>query len=166
MKKHFIFSFFAVILFSAITSAQPAETDANAVRTAEGNFIKRQFKVTNNPAQDKTDQFEITSIGSVTFTTSNTVDGTTNSYKHTQKITLQLFPAGNKTGTYLLNFYPENQNIPEAASYTDGTLNIYYPLSMLSTVKESLEKALAAKKKVFVKVTQKPNGYREGTLAF
>ncbi len=167
MKKHFFSTFCGLVLFSAAAFSQkPTETDANAATSQDGRSAKKQFQVTNNPQQDKVDQFDIVSMGSLTFTTSNTVDGSTNSFNHSQKITMQLFPAANKTGTYFLNFYAEDQNIPEAASYADGVLNIYYPLSMLQTIKESLEKALATKKKVQVKVTQKTTGYREGTLVF
>lgn len=165
MKKQFFSTLCAIALFSVAASAQASETDANAVRNGGGDS-KKQFQVKSNVTEDKIEQFEIANIGSLTFSASNTVDGSSNSFRHVQKITIQLFPAGNKPGTYMLNFYQDGQNIPEAATSASGMVNLYYPLSVMPALKESLDKALAAKKKVIVKVTQKTDGYREATLVF
>ncbi len=161
MKK--LFFYLLCITVSALNvSAQPTETADVSKGSAPG---KMAFKVFNSPAQEKTDQFDLQGLGATTFTASNTTDGTTNSYKHSLQIVVALIPV-NKTVTsnYQLNFYSTNDNIQQAATYLDGTLNIYYPVAVYDDIRTKLEQAFAAKKKVTVKVIQKPNGYREGTL--
>jgi hypothetical protein len=152
----------AIGLLSA--SAQPTDVDIGSKLPA------RQFKVYNNPTTDKNDQFEIQSLGGTTFLASNTVDGTANSYKHTLQINMSLIPIKTTSvpagANFQLVFYSELQPVQQAATYTDGVLNIYYPISFYDGVREKLEQALLAKRKVYVKVVQKPNGYREGTLIF
>ena len=41
----------------------------------------------------------------------------------------------------------------QAATYSDGTLNIYYPVAVYDDIRTKLEQAFAARKKVTVKVT-------------
>lgn len=125
------------------------------------------FKVHNNPAQDQTDQFDIQGMGGSSFTVSNTADGSANSYKHALNVVLSLIPV-NKTGysSFELNFYSPGENIQQAANYKDGVLHIYYPVSLYTDIRTRLEQAFAARKKVTVKVVQKPTGYREGSLQF
>jgi hypothetical protein len=73
-----------------------------------------------------------------------------------------------KTGnsSFQLVFYSDPTGLPQAASYKEGFLNIYYPISFYDGIREKLEQAIANKKKVYVKVVQKTNGYREGSLIF
>lgn len=161
MKKYF-FSFLCIAFLSSVSvSAQDSETIISRVKP-QGQQI---FKVYNNPTRDKTDQFEIQGLGGTTFTTSNTIDGTANSYKHSLQIIVALTPV-NKTGNnnFQLIFYSPNDNIQQAATYNDGTLNIYFPVAVYDDIKTKLEQSFAARKKVTVKVIQKTNGYREGTL--
>jgi hypothetical protein len=158
MKKYLA----SVAVFSLfITSnlfAQSNETTPGTV-----NPQSRIFKVYNNPKDEKTDQFDITGFGGTSFTASNTADGTANSYHHNVQIIVGL--TTNKAGNnFQLNFYSSATNIQQAASYTDGTLNIYYPIELYDAIRTKLEQAFSAKKKVTLKVVQKPNGYREGTL--
>ena len=162
MKKLFITGLCVTVL--ALTAfSQP--TDGNGNRSG-----MRAFKVYNNPSSDKTDQFEIQSVGGTTFMASNTADGTTNSYNHTLQINMSLVPVKTNStpsnANFQLIFYSESQQIQQAATYADGSLSIYYPISFYDGVREKLEQAFAARKKVYVKVVQKPNGYREGTLVF
>ena len=161
MKKHFFYTL--CIALAGTVSASGQESDATNSRIKPN--IQKIFKVYNNPMKDKTDQFEIQGIGGTTFTASNTSDGTAESYKHSLQIVVALTPV-NKTGNnnYQLIFYSPNDNMQQAATYSDGTLNIYYPVAVYDDIKTKLEQAFAARKKVSVKVTQKPNGYREGTL--
>lgn len=163
MKKYFFYTFCIALLGPAMVSAQPNETSPTKL-LIDGSG-QRVFKVYNNPLQDKTDQFEIQGLGGTTFTASNTSDGTTDSYKHSLQIVVTLIPA-NKAGNnnFRLIFYSLNDNIQQAATYSDGTLNIYFPEAVYEDIKSKLEQAFAARKKVTVKVIQKPNGYREGTL--
>lgn len=123
------------------------------------------FKVYNNPDKDQADQFDIQALGSTSFTASNTADGSANSYKHALQVILTLVPVNRTAGSnFQLCFYAPGENIQQAATYKDGTLNIYYPVTLYEDIRTRLEQALAAKKKVTVKVVQKTNGYREGTL--
>ena len=162
MKKYFVFALNIVVLGTGNISAQASDKASDNVPTLGRTLI---FKVNNNPSQEKTDQFEIQSLGGTTFTASNTTDGSTNSYKHSLQIIVGLIPA-NKSGNnnFQLNFYSSADNIQQAATYNDGTLNIYYPVTVYDAIRTKLEQAFAARKKVMVKVIQKPNGYREGTL--
>ena len=148
----------AIALFGTLQLyAQPVET------TGTMPTVTRVFKVYNNPTQEKTDQFDITGIGGTTFVASNTADGTANSFLHNVQVIVKLNTS--KAGSdFQLNFYSSPNNVQQAATYTDGVLNIYYPVELYDAVRTRLEQALAAKKKVTVKVVQKPNGYREGTL--
>ena len=158
MRKYLICLSLVVITGNIKVSAQPLEavpgTSTNATRA---------FKVYNNPTTDKTDNFDITGFGGTTFTASNTADGTTNSFNHNVQIVVAL--TSSKAGNnFQLNFYNSPSNIQQAATYTDGTLNIYYPVQLYDAIRTRLEQAFAAKRKVSVKVVQKTNGYREGTL--
>jgi len=155
MKKFFLICT-AILMLSAHLFAQNSETNNSGAGT-------RVFKVYNNPKEEKTDQFEITGFGATTFTASNTADGTTNSFNHNVQIILGLTSA--KAGNnFQLNFYSSSNNIQQAATYNEGVLNIYYPVELYDAVRTKLEQAFTARKKVTVKVVQKPNGYREGTL--
>lgn len=163
MKKY-LFCFLCIVLIGSISvSAQESETIIPRAKPI-GQQI---FKIYNNPTQDKTDQFDIQGIGGTTFTSSNIIDGTANSYKHSLQIFVALTPV-NKTGNsnFQLIFYSPSDNIQQAATYKDGALNIFYPVGVYEDIKSKLEQAFAARKKVTIKVIQKTNGYREGTLIF
>ncbi len=161
MKKHFFSALCIALIGSASVSAQEGDDKNSRIKPN----IQKVFKVYNNPTKDKTDQLEIQGIGGTTFTASNTSDGTAESYKHSLQIIVALTPV-NKTGNnnYQLIFYSPTDNIQQAATYSDGTLNIYYPVAVYDDIKTKLEQAFAARKKVMVKVIQKTTGYREGTL--
>jgi hypothetical protein len=159
MKKYSFYSLLAALLISFNLSAQQSETN-----NGNSSNLPRVFKVYNNPSQEKTDQFEITGFGGTTFTASNTADGTANSFNHNVQIILGLNSAKAVSTNFQLNFYSGTNNIQQAASFSDGTVNIYYPVALYDAVRTKLEQSFAAKKKVTVKVVQKPNGYREGTL--
>jgi hypothetical protein len=161
MKKYFFYSVCIAFLGATGVSAQNAESQFSAENPKSNRIAFKPVQ----PTQDKTDLFEIQSIGGTTFTASNTSDGSANSFKHSLQVVMTLVPV-NKTGitSFQLNFYSENDNIQQAATFTDGVLNIYYPVAVYEDIRIKLEQALAARKKVTVKVTQKTNGYREGVL--
>ena len=167
MKKYFFYISCPLLFISFAVCAQ--NEPASRTSTPDPVLSKRVFKVYNNPDQDKTDQVEVQGPGGITFTTSNTADGTTNSYKHSPQINLTLIPVKNGisgTNSIQLVFYSPTENIQQAASSGAGVLSIYYPLSMYDGIKEKLDQSIAAKKKIVVKVIQKTNGYREGSLIF
>jgi hypothetical protein len=130
------------------------------------NQAPKVFKI-RTFTKETDEQFEIQGIGGTTFTTSNTIDGTANSYKHSLQIVVGLIPV-NKTGniSFQLTFYSPNDNIQQAAIYADGKVNVYFPEAVYEDIRTKLEQAFAAKKKVTLKVIQKKEGYREGTLVF
>ncbi len=156
MKKKLFFTFCTVCLVSAFAMAQN--------ESLAGSTSKAMYKA-QNPAQDKTDIFEVTGTGGATFTTTNISDGTSSSYKHSLRIILALITKDNK-GHVNLVFYTEGDNMPYAAASENGALNVYYPRSMYESIKEKLDQWIAAKKKIQIKVIQKTDGYREGTLIF
>jgi len=161
MRKHFMLAFLSFLCFGLVVSAQN-DADLNTARNND-RLSKRMFKA-NNPLEDKTDMFEVTGVGGTVFTTSNTSDGTANSYKHSQKITLSLAVLNGKSNSFQLVFFSPDNEIPYSASFADGSLSIYFPISMYEEVKQKLDQSLAARKKVQLKVIQKKDGYREGTL--
>jgi len=163
MKKYFFYAIL-ISLFSTVNAAGQATEGATSSRTTI-TPAKRVFKVYNSLTEEKNDQFEIQGLGGTTFTASNMVDGSTNSYIHSLRIVVSLVPVI-KTGNpnFRLVFYSPSDNIQEAATYSNGTLNIYFPEAVYEDIKTKLEQAFATKKKVMVKVIQKPDGYREGTL--
>ena len=161
MKKRSVFVFLAMVVISGTVLAQGE--DPNVFTSADGRNTKRLMKVVN-PENDKTDLYEINAIGTTTFTTSNTADGSANSYKHSQKIIMSLQVPG-KPNTVQLVFFSANTDMPFAAAEESSKVNVYFPISLYTEIREKLEQSLAARKKVQVKVFQGKNGFREGTLA-
>lgn len=114
--------------------------------------------------EDKIDLIEVTGIGTSAFSTSNTFDGTTSSYKHSLKITVGLLTSGANKEGFQLVFYSPTELIPYAANSDAGVTYVYYPISLYDAIKLKLDQSFAAKKKVQLKVTQKKDGFREGVL--
>ncbi len=165
MKKYF-FYILSIGLFG-VTGAMAQQMDSQVTAASQGtNQGTRAFK-TKTFIQDTNEQFEIQGFGGTTFITSNIVDGTTNSYKHSLQIVVGLTPV-NKTGNiaFQLIFYSPNDNIQQAAVYADNKINVYFPEAVYEDIRTKLEQSFATKKKVTLKVIQKTDGYREGTLAF
>jgi hypothetical protein len=163
MKKQFMAMLLMTGIFSLNAGAQ-SEKDPNVFQSG-GVLTKRAFK-TDLPAADKTENFEVKAVSGVTISTSNTADGSQNSYKHALRITMDLMMSDVKAGNYRLVFYSEGENIPFAVSRQDGFVSIYYPVSIYSDIREKLDQAFASRKKVTIKVTEKTTGYREGILVF
>jgi hypothetical protein len=174
MKKHLFFTVCAVMLVSFFAVAQTDKEltvsrevkDPGLIIPGSGPVANRtQFKV-RNPSEDKTEVFDVTGTGGAVFASSNTADGTANSFKHSLRINLALIVANSKGNNFQLVFYSESENIPFAASAENGMFSVYYPMSMYESIKQKLDQYLASKKKIQLKVIQKTNGYREGTLTF
>src|SRR6267154_815327 len=105
MKKYLFYTP-GVLLFVVFTAtAQSNQSLAEAGKTDQPSSRMHIFKPTN-PLNDKTEQVDIIGMGVASFTTSNTEDGTLESYKHTQRVSINLVPAAGKAGTYQLIFYP------------------------------------------------------------
>lgn len=150
----------ALLFTSFLANAQKVVSVVDEVAGSGNNNSNRKGAVT----EDKTEIADITGLGSSTFSTSNTFDGTTKSYKHSLKITLELLTSAGKASNYQLVFYsPDDQQL-FAANSNAGVNYIYYPLSFYEGIKLKLEQSLSAKKKIQVKVTFKKDGFREGVL--
>lgn len=172
MKKHLFLTVCVVMLVSFFALAQTDKELTASREVKDPGLIltgpasqRMQFKV-RNPAEDKTELFDVTGVGGAVFTSSNTADGTVNSFKHSLRINLPLTVSNSKGSNFQLVFYSETENIPFAATVENGTFSVYYPLSMYESIKQKLDQYLPARKKIQLKVIQKTNGYREGTLTF
>ncbi len=164
MKKKAIAILMVAGILVTQVQGQPFEQDPNVIQN-KAAMGKRLFK-TEAPAADKTENFEVRSIGSVSFAASNTADGSANSYKHSLRITMSLVMTDPKAGNYQLVFYSAGENLPLAVSRDAGVVSIYYPAAVYTDIKEKLEQALLSRKKVTIKVTEKTTGFREGVLSF
>jgi hypothetical protein len=154
---------FAVTAFCQSSETIEAATQSKSMMDKVNS--KSTFKA-HNPKEDKTDMLTVTGIGSVSFATSNTSDGTSNSYYHSQRITMPLQVSYVKPVNVSLIFYSSGDKIPYAATSGDEGVNVYYPISLYEEIKQRLEQSLSAKKKVQLKVTQKTDGFREAVLLF
>jgi hypothetical protein len=165
MSKQVV-SFFAVMLIAVGVFGQSSETvtDAQAQKTFE-KLSSRAFKPAI-PNENKTDLFTVTGIGSVSFSTANTGDGTYNSYNHSQKIVMPLQVSSAKLIAVSLVFYSAGDKIPYAATVGDEGVTAYYPLNLYEEIRQRIEQGLAAKKKVQLKITQKTDSFREAVLIF
>ncbi len=164
MKRYFLF-LVSGLLFSSIAVFAQGGNEDRPVTLNDKAISTKVFKI-QNPAEDKTGIVTITGLAGATFTASNTADGSANSYQHAMRITLGLQPADNKLGNFQVVFYTETEKIPYAVTESEGMTSIYYPLSVYEGIRQRLEQAVAARKKVQVKVIQKKDGYREGSLIF
>ena len=165
MKKYVILSLAGLFFYSFSSQAQKADSDPNLIQTDDGRSLKRLFKI-QNVTEDKTEIIDIINTSNASFSASNMADGSAASYKHSLKITLALSTPASVKGSYQLVFYTINKNIPYAAATEGGVVTVFYPISMYDGIKQKLDQSFAAKKKVQLKVIQKTNGYREGTLMF
>lgn len=165
MKKYLFGSLIFMLLFSTVSIAQQSD---NATTQPPGNErlkLRKVFKP-DNPTVDKTDVIDITGMKGATFTVSNKADGSEYSYDQSLRIVLGLQPANNKSGDFQVVFYSPAEKIPYAVTQEGGMTTIYYPVATYEGVRQNLEQALAARKKVQLKIIQKTDGYREGSLIF
>ena len=139
---------------------------AQSSENVNGPVLERTIKFKpQNPDKDKIDMVTVTATKGATFTTSNTADGTKNSFNHSLRIILPLVTS-NKANEYQLVFYSESEDIPYAVGSSGNVLSLYYPISTYASIKEKLDLAIAGHKNIQLKVTQKTDGYREASLVF
>ena len=149
------------ILFSSLFAFSQNESLVDA-RTKSG---LGSFKATL-PTDDKTETIDITGSKLASISVSNTADGSLNSYKHALRIVLSLTNSNPRSAAIQLVFYANNESIQYAEFNDKGTINIYYPSEVYETIRQRLDESFNARKKVQVKIVEKTNGYREGTLIF
>ena len=130
--------------------------------------------VTNTPvttippiAKDKDDLVEISGITGTGFTAYNNYDGSPASYNQLLEISIGLIPVvPGGSYNFALIFYSPAEKISQAAYYDQGVLEIFYPLAMYGDIKDKINQSLHDNKKIYVRVIQKVNGYREGSIIF
>ena len=96
-----------------------------------------QFKP-QNPTADKSETISVTGTRAASFSTSNTADGSANSYKHSLRVTVPL-NTNSKTNDFQLVFYSENENIPYAVLQNGSTISIFFPMSVYESITEQLK---------------------------
>ncbi|MDZ4795168.1 MAG: hypothetical protein SGI83_12885 [Bacteroidota bacterium] len=168
MKKYFIY-LLAAGLFSATTASSQADANANLNQASNGGGTGEKAFKTRMIREATNELFEIQGMGGTTFTSSNTMDGTSNSFKHSLQILIGLVPVAktpNPTISFQLIFYSPNDNIQQAATSLENKVNIYFPIAVYDDIRSKLEQTFTARKKVTIKVVQQTNGYREGTIVF
>ncbi|HMU46110.1 MAG TPA: hypothetical protein PKC72_07070 [Chitinophagaceae bacterium] len=163
MKRKFIITTGFLIMVCYALNAQ--KTDAAGGGGTDEKNSKLVFK-SRNSTEDRELTLDILSTGNASFSVSNTSDGTVKSYEHALRITVPLTVSNKKEGSFQLVFYKDGENMPYAVNQEPGMTTIYYPLSVYDEIKQKLEQAIAAKKKVQLKVVQRTAGYREATLIF
>jgi hypothetical protein len=153
-----------IVMSVFITGLAEAQDPMGNIITGSNGGTRIAFKA-QNPSQDKTDILTVTGVDGAVFTTSNTADGTPNSYNHNLRITVSLV-TNVKSSRYQLVFYSSGEDMPYAAATDNNVVSVYFPVSAYESIKQKLDQSLAARKTVQLKVTQKTDGYREGTLVF
>lgn len=152
--------------FCFVSWSQPAKIVADEpVNVIDGEINTPLFKA-RQPQEDKVETIDVSGLGQTTYTVSNMVDGSVKSYDHALRIVVSLNTLGGKTSSCQLVFYSAADKIQQAATFDNGQISIYYPVSVYESIRVRLEQALTARKKVQIKVTQKTTGYREGVLIF
>jgi len=148
--------------FASISNAQNVIIEE--VRTNQATLLpkKMEFKPTQQ-ISDNVETIELISLGAPTIKISNTADGTSGSYDHALLISYPLVLAGGKTG-YKLCFYNTSDKMPYSVETKAGVTSIYFPASILEFIKNGIDQALATKKRIFIKLTQLTNGYREAVI--
>ena len=158
--------FAAGISLASVCMAQKSEVDMNPPGTiSDATLQKRAFKAAQ-PSADKFDSWDVTALGQTTYSATNVMDGSVNSFQHTLRVVVGLTTPAFKTGTCQLVFYGTDEKIQQAAALENGVVSIYFPLAVYESMRSRIEQALTARKKVQVKMTQKTNGFREGVLVF
>ena len=139
--------------------------------------VEKEFKIDNNqfnkprqafkviPAEEKSELFDIIGIGAVSISVSNIADGTPNSYNHNSRVTIPLVIAANK-GVFQIVFYNNSDLVPYSIEKEGLVNSVFIPVTFFDIVRAKLEQAVAAKKKVQLKVSSKKDGYREAVLQF
>jgi len=143
-----------------------AQTDDRSGSTNSKTALQAKLKAGNMVANDQSEVLNITGVNSFVFTVSNLADGTEKSFHHNQRIVVSLNISESKSEKYQLVFYSNDDRLPFAVASDLSSFSIYYPIHLYESIKTKLEQAIAAKKKVQLKIVRKMDGYREGSLIF
>jgi hypothetical protein len=160
-------SLFTSLLFSQTPGAGTKDGDINKTFTL-GKSQQKQTEALNtrNKAEDKLDILDITGLAGSVFSTMNYPDAVSQNSNASLKITLSVLTGPTKAGGYQLVFSPDSEKTPYAVETKTGITSVFFPINTFEVINQKLEQAMAQKKKVQLKITQNPNGYREGLLVF
>ncbi|HEV7780346.1 MAG TPA: hypothetical protein VGO58_03720 [Chitinophagaceae bacterium] len=155
--------------FTTLSFAQPGNdgtlTPQAAITPGKTQQKQTEAMSNRNKNEDKLDVLEITGIGGSVFTTMNYPDISSKGMANaTLKVSLSVLTGPTKATGYQFVFTPENEKIPSAVETQNGVTSVFFPVNLYETINHKLETALAQKKKVQLKITQNPNGYREAIL--
>jgi hypothetical protein len=163
MQYNRLFLVLSFVSVSLVGMAQvPAERE---LKMEGGQFTKPRQFFKAQPAEDKTESFDVVGYGSISILVANTADGSPSSYNHNARLTMPITIAGGKTNFQIV-FYNTSDLVPYSVEREAAINSVFIPLSMYDVVRTKLEQAVAAKKKVQLKVTSKKDGYREAVLQF
>lgn len=167
MKKILSVIVFLTISASGFSQNGSYELDPSAVNANKSNTKNQIALSTRSVKDDKIDLIEVTGLGGTTFSALNLPDGTSaRGDRYSLKITMSLLTGANKSSGYQLVFNPDGEKSTYAVEVKDGITSINFPQFTFEVIRQKLEQSLAAKKKVQLKITQNPSGFREGVLVF
>lgn len=147
---------------------KPPPANTTTVITPENTPVNNTpVATTPTIVKDKDDMIEISGITGTVFTSYNNYDGSPASYNQLLQISIGLLPVmPGGSYNFSLIFYSPADKISQAAYYDQGVLNIFYPLAMYGDIKDKISQSLHDNKKIYVRVIQKIDGYREGSIIF
>ena len=153
--------FFLALSFSThsflFAQSQSQMTDEMVVRQKEGMLFKAS-KLTS----PQLEILEVVGLGMPSFTVSNMADGTQDSYSHSLRVTYSLQINGGRAGFQVV-FYGLNDKIPYAVAQEGNLTSVFMPYQVHEHLKGRIEQALAARRKVQLKINLLPSGLREAT---
>lgn len=154
--KASLYAFLFLSPFIVFSQGNPNEEKQFIPESQKGAQVFKHARVLN----DQTETIEVTGLSSPTFTVSNLVDGTAESFNHKLRITYTLQTTGGK-GSYQLVFFGDDEKVPYAVNAENGVTTIYMPYVVHDHLKSKLDQSLSAKKKVQLKITSLTTGVRE-----
>lgn len=152
-----------ILSCSAISYAQSSQKEDKQFNSEDqkGVPVFKYARVLN----DQSDVFEVINISAPTFSTSNIVDGTAESFNHKLRVAYNLQLNGSK-GSFQLVFFGEDEKVPFAVNTENGLTTIYMPYVVHDNFKSKLDQAISARKKVQVKINLLTSGKREVVWLF
>ena len=151
----FFFNFLVQNLF--ISHGQSQLTNETFSLTKDEMLFKAAR--VSSPQQEVLD---VVGLGLPIFSVSNIADGTSASFLHNLRIAYPLQIGGGRNGFQLI-FYGINDKIPYAVAQEGDLTSVYLPYQVHEHLKGRIEQALAARRKVQLKINLLPSGLREAT---
>ncbi len=166
MKKYLLILVCIISVCNISSFGQATDIDPASIKNGvKVRNNKGEYYGIINPSKDINNEYIITGTTIASFSVSNKADGSSNSFKHTQRVVLNLVTA-NKNDKLELVFYAGADEMPYTVNQVKELISAYYPISMYESIKQKLDESLSSKKKVILKVEMKTDGYREAQLIF